>query len=228
MRKWRTARQSSEGSRRLRRSKRSRFAHVGGTTMSKELSRIDLTGPGASGGPEKLPFDLRPGLSGCRPALIACMGHGLWRPAMPASLAGAKQWRRRPSPGRHLRSARSGFSVSRTIRRAAGGEAIVPEATAPVDGLKISSQFWRRGGLGSKALVTFTLRNDQRLRRQGYRDLLRFSRRDGSHLTDRARVIHDTVNKRRPQDLCPPAYRLRQRQCQQGQMLADCRAPVRP
>ena len=29
----------------------------------------------------------------------------------------------------------------------------------PVDGLKISSQSWRRGGLGSKALVTFTLRN---------------------------------------------------------------------
>ena len=41
----------------------------------------------------------------------------------------------------------------------AEGEAIVPEETAPVDGLKISSQYWRRGGLGSKALVTFTLRN---------------------------------------------------------------------
>ena len=30
---------------------------------------------------------------------------------------------------------------------------------APVDGLRISSQSWRRGGLGSKALVTFKLRN---------------------------------------------------------------------
>ena len=37
-------------------------------------------------------------------------------------------------------------------------EAIAPVEPAPVDGLKISSQFWRRG-LGSKALVTFTLRN---------------------------------------------------------------------
>lgn len=35
----------------------------------------------------------------------------------------------------------------------------MPEETAPVDGLKISSQYWRRGGLGSKALVTFTVRN---------------------------------------------------------------------
>jgi hypothetical protein len=31
---------------------------------------------------------------------------------------------------------------------------------APVDGLKISSQSWRRGGPGSKALITFTLRNN--------------------------------------------------------------------
>jgi len=32
-------------------------------------------------------------------------------------------------------------------------------AKSPIDGLKIASQSWRRGGLGSKALVTFTLRN---------------------------------------------------------------------
>src|SRR5216684_9337992 len=38
-------------------------------------------------------------------------------------------------------------------------EAIAPVEAAPVDGLKISSQYWRRGGLGSKALLTFTLRN---------------------------------------------------------------------
>src|SRR5207249_662483 len=29
-------------------------------------------------------------------------------------------------------------------------------AASPLDGLRISSQSWRRGGLGSKALVTFT------------------------------------------------------------------------
>src|SRR5260221_14457574 len=41
--------------------------------------------------------------------------------------------------------------------------AALPETTVaekPVlDGLRISSQSWRRGGLGSKALVTLTLRN---------------------------------------------------------------------
>src|ERR1700761_4951807 len=57
-------------------------------------------------------------------------------------------------------------------------EAIVPEQPSPIDRLKISSQSWRRGGLGSNAFVTMTLRNDN-----GYavRDIdvtCAFSRRD--------------------------------------------------
>ena len=78
----------------------------------------------------------------------------------------------------------------------AEGEAIVPEETAPVDGLKISSQYWRRGGLGSKALVTFTLRNTNDYAVKDIAISCAFSRRDGSHLTDRSRMIHDIINKR--------------------------------
>jgi hypothetical protein len=73
-------------------------------------------------------------------------------------------------------------------------EAITPEATAPVDGLKISSQSWRRGGLGSKALITFTLRNGNDYAVKDIEIACAFSRRDGSHLTDRTRTIHDVVN----------------------------------
>jgi len=65
---------------------------------------------------------------------------------------------------------------------------------APVDGLKISSQSWRRGGLGSKALVTFTLRNGNDYAIKDVEIACVFTRRDGSHLTDRKRTIHDTVN----------------------------------
>jgi hypothetical protein len=72
--------------------------------------------------------------------------------------------------------------------------AITPEQTAPVDGLKISSQSWRRGGLGSKALVTFTLRNGNDYAVKDIELLCSFARRDGSHLTDRTRTIHETVN----------------------------------
>jgi hypothetical protein len=64
---------------------------------------------------------------------------------------------------------------------------------APVDGLKISSQSWRRGGLGSKALVTFTLRNGNDFAVKDVEIACAFTRRDGSHLTDRKRTIPDTV-----------------------------------
>jgi hypothetical protein len=74
-------------------------------------------------------------------------------------------------------------------------ENVAPE-TAAVDGLKILSQHWRRGGLGSNALVTFTLRNGNHYAVKDIEISCAFSRRDGSHLTDRTRVIHDTVRMR--------------------------------
>jgi hypothetical protein len=73
-------------------------------------------------------------------------------------------------------------------------EAIPPVEAAPIDGLKISSQHWRRGGLGSKALVTFTLRNGNDYAVKDIELFCSFARRDGSHLTDRTRMIHDIVN----------------------------------
>ena len=71
---------------------------------------------------------------------------------------------------------------------------IVPPDVTSADGLKISSQSWRRGGLGSKALVTFTLRNSNGYAVKDIEISCAFTRRDGSHLTDRTRTIHDTVN----------------------------------
>jgi hypothetical protein len=76
----------------------------------------------------------------------------------------------------------------------ATAEAITPVQRAPADGLKISSQSWRRGGLGSKALVTFTLRNTNEYAVKDIELFCSFARRDGSHLTDRTRVIRDAVN----------------------------------
>jgi len=68
-----------------------------------------------------------------------------------------------------------------------------PLEAAPVNGLKISSQSWRRGGLGSKALVTLTLRNGNDYAVKDIEIFCSFTRRDGSHLTDRRRVIHETI-----------------------------------
>lgn len=50
------------------------------------------------------------------------------------------------------------------------------------------------GGLGSKALVTFTLRNASDFAVKDIEIACNFARRDGSHVTDRRRIIPDTVN----------------------------------
>ncbi|MGY4514237.1 hypothetical protein [Bradyrhizobium sp. USDA 3650] len=72
-------------------------------------------------------------------------------------------------------------------------EASIP-TMAELGRIRISSQTWRRGGLGSKALVTLTLRNDNDYAVKDVEIVCAFARRDGSHLTDRARVLADPVS----------------------------------
>ncbi|WP_315776592.1 MULTISPECIES: hypothetical protein [unclassified Bradyrhizobium] len=67
---------------------------------------------------------------------------------------------------------------------------------AALSGLRISSQSWRRGGLGSKALVTFTLRNANSFAVKDVEISCAFSRRDGSHVTDRRRIVPGQVGSR--------------------------------
>ncbi len=71
--------------------------------------------------------------------------------------------------------------------------AAAPPEAAPVNGLRISSQSWRRGGLGSKALLTLTLRNDNDYAVGDIGLLCSFSRADGSPVTERRPTIRDTV-----------------------------------
>jgi hypothetical protein len=68
-----------------------------------------------------------------------------------------------------------------------------PPEAAPVNGMKISSQSWRRGGLGSKALITFTLRNDNDYAVGDIGLLCAFTRADGSPVTERRQTIRDTL-----------------------------------
>jgi hypothetical protein len=77
---------------------------------------------------------------------------------------------------------------------AAGANEPFTVERAPIDGLKISRQFWRRGGLGSKALVWLTLRNANHYPVKDIEIACAFARADGTHLTDRRRVISDTIN----------------------------------
>jgi hypothetical protein len=108
-----------------------------------------------------------------------------------------------PTGSVHLAAAASAkpASISPTVGLAretsfnpAISEAIVPAQPAPVDRLTISSQSWRRGGLGSNALVTMTLRNDNGYAVKDINIACAFTRPDGSHLTDRSRLVSDVVN----------------------------------
>ena len=87
------------------------------------------------------------------------------------------------------------------VETAPSGDAAVSPASetqiptmAELGRIRISSQTWRRGGLGSKALVTLTLRNDNDYAVKDVEIVCAFARRDGSHLTDRSRVLADTVS----------------------------------
>jgi hypothetical protein len=168
--------------------------------MSIELSRIGLAGPRdrPSGWPEKS-------------AVKYLRSRFVWLPA--ALIAGLAAWTLllsfdagKPAESEPVRLAAAVLDEPAAAPAAAPGvasnpptaegEAIVPEETAAVDGLKISSQYWRRGGLGSNALVTFTLRNSNDYAVKDIAISCAFSRSDGSHLTDRSRLIHDTLNMR--------------------------------
>jgi hypothetical protein len=77
---------------------------------------------------------------------------------------------------------------------AAKPDAAAQAPSAPVvNGLKIASQSWRRGGLGSNALFNFTLRNTNDYAVGDIQVACTFTRHDGSALTERKRVIPDAV-----------------------------------
>jgi hypothetical protein len=96
--------------------------------------------------------------------------------------------------GEPAQSSTAAIETAAPPATAADAPAPAPGAEVPpINGLSISSQSWRRGGLGSKALVTFTLRNNNDYAVKDIELVCAFARQDGSHLTDRKRVIPDIV-----------------------------------
>jgi hypothetical protein len=170
----------------------------GGLAKLAGLARLTGIGGGSSGRPEQEGGrTARSGFVWLTAALM--IGFGVWtflsedasNTAEPLQLAAA------PAPEPASPPATSAKPDPGANTAATPVEAPAEAAAAeipPVDGLKISSQSWRRGGLGSKALVTFTLRNGNDYAVKDIEITCAFNRRDGSHLTDRTRVIRDTVN----------------------------------
>jgi hypothetical protein len=91
--------------------------------------------------------------------------------------------------------------------------ATAPAPTAeapPVNALSISSQSWRRGGLGSKALVTFTLRNNNDYAVRNIELLCAFATPRWAP-SDRSQTDHSrNCEHEEPENLREDAGRLRQ------------------
>ncbi|WP_371737140.1 hypothetical protein [Bradyrhizobium sediminis] len=135
---------------------------------------------GSSVGPEGKTFT--PGFVCVLAILIA--GLGAW--VLSGNGSNTAESEPAPSPSADL-----GLDLS--LPNQAATPADPPIEAAPVDGLRIASQSWRRGGLGSKALVTLTLRNGNDYAVKDIEIFCSFARRDGSHLTDRKRIIPDII-----------------------------------
>ena len=173
--------------------------------MNSGLYRIELTGlaglvrlAGISGGFSGDPEKAEPEKTGLRAFRVGfvwlpvalVIGFGAW-----ALLSGYSSKPAEGEPGSRATAASPNITLDGSMVNPAATPAEVTAAAemAPVNGLKISSQSWRRGGLGSKALVTFTLRNGNDYAVKDIEISCAFARRDGSHLTDRRRIINDTV-----------------------------------
>jgi hypothetical protein len=165
--------------------------------MNIGLSRSELTGLADSGGRDwwerSAIKTFRSGFVWLPVGLIACVG--IW--VLLSSFAGNSA---EGGPGGQATASLTEPPTSSALGATPKESSFDPATTqttaaepVPVNGLKISSQSWRRGGLGSKALVTLMLRNGNDYAVKDIEISCAFTRRDGSHLTDRTRVIHDTV-----------------------------------
>jgi hypothetical protein len=181
--------------------------HAEGVTMNTGLYRIELTGPGRLAGrlsawreswqqkaavrhlSSRSAWLLVVLMIGCG-AWVLLFGYG-GRRAESQPVQQAISAAPEPVQSPAANAAQDQSLVNPTVTPAEGS---APAEAAPVDGLKIASQSWRRGGLGSNALITFTLRNGNDYAVRDIEISCAFTRNDGSHQTDRTRIIPDTVD----------------------------------
>jgi hypothetical protein len=86
-----------------------------------------------------------------------------------------------------------GDPIEREAVPSAPQTATAPVVAEPLGRLSISRQSFRRGGLGSKALMTFTIRNRNDYAVKDLQLLCTFRSRDGRYSTERLRTISETV-----------------------------------
>jgi hypothetical protein len=125
------------------------------------------------------------------PILMAALAAWMWTESRNYPAAPAPPM---PQPGVVLASTADddGSEPPTTSALPTGGRA-APEATESLQRLSITRQSLRRGGLGAKALMTFTIRNRNDYAVKDLELLCAFRGRDGRVVTERRRTITDTI-----------------------------------
>ena len=164
--------------------------------MSAGLFRIESAGPVDSGGFSGRPAARLFNNKRIWLLVVLAVGAGAWK-MLSADAAGRAEGqtvgRTNSVTTASIQSAPSSDTAAALSAPQSSTAPAGPPEAAPVSGLRISSQSWRRGGLGSKALVTFTLRNDNDYAVGDIGLLCSFTRADGSPVTERRPTIRDTV-----------------------------------
>ena len=163
-----------------------------------DMSRWTRMGLSLPARPEQAPVRWRGSISFVLPVLLVVGAAGVWL-ILPASDSDGAD----AEPVAELTTATVQPSAAADDADMVQPGPVGPKSPAeqlseppPAAKLRISGQSWQRAGLGSNAQATFTLRNDNPYAVKDIEIACAFARRDGSHLTDRKRIIPITVNSR--------------------------------
>jgi hypothetical protein len=113
-----------------------------------------------------------------------------------ASIAGLLFWpslARTPEPDLRLNLAVTNPSGDQAIPQTTPANSIDRPETADLNRVSLSRQSFRRGGMGSQALMTFTVRNRNDYDIKDLELLCAFKSRDGRYTTERRKLLAETV-----------------------------------
>ncbi len=100
---------------------------------------------------------------------------------------------RTPQPDLKLNLAVTNPSVDQAIPETVPATSVDRMESADLDRVRLSRQSFRRGGLGSQALMTFTVRNGNDYDIKDFELLCAFKSRDGRYATERRKLVAETV-----------------------------------
>lgn len=113
-----------------------------------------------------------------------------------AGIVGLLLWpslARTPQPDLKLNLAVTSPPVDQAIPETVPATSVDRMEAADLDRVRLSRQSFRRGGLGSQALMTFTVRNGNDYDIKDFELLCAFKSRDGRYATERRKLVAETV-----------------------------------